>query len=127
MSKYIKQSSPFVVPTDDGKTIREHFGLASINDGGEPPQTPEFDEITFVFRGQKQIVIDNSDTVILGPGESLLTKSGCKVQYSNPFEEECEYLSISGQSRRLTLALYQGFIKVFYKILYIFNTNRYSY
>ena len=107
MSKYIKQSSPFVVPTDDGKTIREHFGLASINDGnysvahmiapagwGEPPQTPEFDEITFVFRGQKQIVIDESDTVVLGPGESLLTKSGCKVQYSNPFEEECEYLSI---------------------------------
>ena len=107
MSKYIKQSSPFLVPTDDGKTIREHFGLASINDGdysvahmvapagwGEPPQTPEFDEITFVFRGQKQIVIDDSDTVILGPGESLLTKSGCKVQYSNPFEEECEYLSI---------------------------------
>ena len=107
MSKYIKQSSPFVVPTDDGKTIREHFGLASINDGnysvahmiapagwGEPPQTPELDEITFVFRGQKQIVIDESDTVVLGPGESLLTKSGCKVQYSNPFEEECEYLSI---------------------------------
>ena len=107
MSKYIKQSSPFVVPTDDGKTIREHFGLASINDGnysvahmiapagwGEPPQIPEFDEITFVFRGQKQIVIDESDTVVLGPGESLLTKSGCKVQYSNPFEEECEYLSI---------------------------------
>ena len=107
MSKYIKQSSPFVVPTDDGKTIREHFGLASINDGnysvahmvapagwGEPPQTPEFDEITFVFRGQKQIVIDDNDTVILGPGESLLTKSGCKVQYSNPFQEECEYLSI---------------------------------
>ncbi len=107
MAKYIKQSSPFVVPTTDGKTIREHFGLASIHDGdysvahmiaparwGEPPQTPEFDEITFVFRGQKQIIIDDTETVILGAGESLLIKSGCKVQYSNPYDEECEYLSI---------------------------------
>ncbi len=107
MAKYIKQNSPFVVPTTDGKTIREHFGLASIHDGdysvahmiaparwGEPPQTPEFDEITFVFRGQKQIIIDDTETVILGAGESLLIKSGCKVQYSNPYDQECEYVSI---------------------------------
>ena len=107
MNKYIKQTNPFVVPTDDGKTIREHFGLASIQDGdysvahmvapagwSEPPQTPEFDEITFVFRGQKRILIDDKDEVILGPGESLLTKKGCKIQYSNPYDQECEYLSI---------------------------------
>jgi len=106
MSNYIKQTNPFIVPTDDGKTIREHFGLASIHDGNysiahmiappqwsEPPQTPEFDEITFVFRGQKKILIQGKDEVILGPGESLLTKAGCKVQYSNPFDQECEYIS----------------------------------
>jgi mannose-6-phosphate isomerase-like protein (cupin superfamily) len=107
MSKYIKQTNPFVVPTNDGKTIREHFGLASIHDGdysvahmiappgwSEPPQTPEFDEITFVFRGQKQILIDDTKTVVLGAGESLLTKAGTKIQYANPYDQECEYLSI---------------------------------
>ena len=106
MSNYIKQSHPFVVPTDDGKVIREHFGLASINHGNysvahmiapphwsEPPQTPEFDEITFVFRGQKKILINGTDEIVLGPGESLLTKSGTTVQYSNPHDQECEYVS----------------------------------
>lgn len=105
--KYIKQTTPFVVPTTDGKVIREHFGLASINDGpysvahmiapsgwSEPYQTPAFDEITFVFRGQKEIIIEGEAPIILGPGESLLIKKNCRVKYANPFEEETEYLSI---------------------------------
>ena len=33
MTGYVKQSAPFVVPTDDGKLIEEHFGHASIGDG----------------------------------------------------------------------------------------------
>jgi len=30
MKNYKVQRAPFVVPTDDGKLIEEHFGLASI-------------------------------------------------------------------------------------------------
>ena len=73
-NKYILQINPFVVPTNDGKSIKEHFGLASTGETGhsiahmiappkwgEPYQTPEFDEITFVFRGhywlQHQILL----------------------------------------------------------------------
>ena len=105
--KYIKQTNPFVVPTTDGKVIREHFGLASINDGpysvahmiappgwSEPFQTPAFDEITFVFKGQKQITIEGEDPIILSAGESLLIKKNCRVKYSNPFEVETAYVSI---------------------------------
>lgn len=66
MPKYILQNSPFIVPTDDGKLIEEHFGKSSIDVGdfsiahmiappgwSEPFQIPVFDEITYVLKGKK--------------------------------------------------------------------------
>ncbi len=104
--KYIKQTQPFIVPTDDGKSIKEHFGLASTDESkysvahmvappqwGEPYQTPQFDEITFVIKGRKKIIIDDTEEIVLNAGESILIKSGCRVQYSNPFDEPVEYLA----------------------------------
>lgn len=104
--KYKVQTNPFVVPTDDGKIIKEHFGRAS--DGNtelsiahmvappgwsEPFQTPEFDEYTFIFKGKKQFIIDG-DTVVLEAGQSIKIEKGTRIQYSNPFTEPCEYLAI---------------------------------
>lgn len=104
--KYFKQTNPFIVPTEDGKSIIEHFGLASTGEKGyslahmkapagwsEPYQTPQFDEITFVIKGKKRIMIEDEE-IILSAGESLLTKKGCRIQYSNPYEEEVEYIAI---------------------------------
>jgi mannose-6-phosphate isomerase-like protein (cupin superfamily) len=104
--KYIIQDAPFVVPTTDGKTIKEHFGLASDGNANisiahmiapagwsEPFQTPEFDEYTFIIKGKKQFIIDN-ETVILEAGQSIKIPQNTRVQYSNPFDEECEYLAI---------------------------------
>lgn len=106
MKNFTIQKSPFIVPTTDGKTIKEHFGLAS--DGNtdlslahmiappgwsEPFQTPEFDEFTFIIKGKKQFII-NDETVILSAGESIKIKKNTRVQYSNPFTEPCEYLAI---------------------------------
>lgn len=105
--KYFKQVNPFIVPTEDGKVIKEHFGLASTDENkyslahmiappgwSEPYQQPEFDEVTFVIKGRKRIKIDNKEEVIIGAGESILIKKDCRVQYSNPFEEKVEYISI---------------------------------
>jgi len=105
--KYFKQTQPFVVPTTDGKTIREHFGLASTEDKdfslahmiappgwSEPYQTPEFDEVTFVFKGQKKFIIDEQEEIIVAAGESILIKAGTRIQYSNPFEEDCHYVAL---------------------------------
>ena len=102
---YYHQKAPFVVPTDDGKLIEEHFGLASTGEGqaslahmvapphwSEPFQRPEFDEYTFLYRGRKKIEADGIE-IILNPGESLLIKAETRVRYSNPFEEEAEYVS----------------------------------
>lgn len=105
MKKYYIQKNPFVVPTSDGKLIEEHFGKASIDTGdysfahmiappnwSEPFQIPEFDEITFIISGRKKIEVNGND-FILCKGESICIKRGSRVRYSNPFEEQCEYVS----------------------------------
>lgn len=104
--KYFKQNKPFRVPTTDGKLIEEHFGLASTRTPSysiahmvapphwsEPHQKPEFDEITIVIRGRKMAEVDGEE-IVIGAGETLLVKSGARVKYSNPFEEETEYWSV---------------------------------
>ena len=102
---FIHQTKPFIVPTNDGKLIEEHFGNTTGNKEisiahmvappgwGEPFQTPEFDEWTLVSRGKKQIEADG-ETIIVSAGESILIKKGTRVRYSNPFNEECEYWSV---------------------------------
>ena len=106
MKKYIVQQSPFVVPTTDGKLIEEHFGNASDNNSqisiahmiappkwNEPFQTPEFDEYTYIIKGKKQFIIEG-DVVVLEAGQSIKIEKHARVQYSNPFDEPCEYISV---------------------------------
>lgn len=103
---YHIQKSPFIVPTTDGKIIEEHNGLATdgnkhmslarmIAPSGwsEPFQTPEFDEYTYIIRGKKQFIIGD-ETIVLKAGESIKVDRNVRVQYSNPFKEECEYIAI---------------------------------
>lgn len=106
MKKYILQKNPFSVPTNDGKSIIEHFGKASDGNANisiaqmvappfwsEPFQTPEFDEFTLILSGRKQFIIDG-ETLVLAKGESIKVLKNTRVQYSNPFNEPCEYVSI---------------------------------
>ena len=114
--KYSIQNNPFVVPTTDGKIIKEHFGLASDSNSqisiahmlappnwSEPFQTPEFDEYTFIIKGKKQFVIDN-ETIILEAGQSIKIEKHTRVQYSNPFNEICEYIAICTPAFSIDLA-----------------------
>jgi len=104
--KYTIQQRPFVVPTTDGKLIEEHFGNATTQDSNisiahmiappkwsEPFQTPEFDEYTYIIKGKKQFIIDD-EIVVLEAGQSIKIEKNTRVQYSNPFQSECEYLAI---------------------------------
>ncbi|WP_445738080.1 cupin domain-containing protein [Mariniflexile sp.] len=103
---YIIQNKPFVVPTTDGKLIKEHFGMATNGNAqlsmahmiapagwSEPFQTPEFDEYTFIIRGKKQFIIEN-ETIVLEAGQSIKINKNTRVQYSNPFTEVCEYIAV---------------------------------
>jgi mannose-6-phosphate isomerase-like protein (cupin superfamily) len=105
MGKYTIQKRPFIVPTEDGKLIEEHFGNATIQSPlsiarmvappfwSEPFQTPDFDEYTLILKGKKQFKFDD-ELVILKEGESIKINKGTRVQYSNPFEKEVEYISV---------------------------------
>ncbi|EAQ41558.1 MULTISPECIES: cupin domain-containing protein [unclassified Polaribacter] len=106
MKKYKIQKSPFVVPTTDGKLIEEHFGNATTKQSDisiahmvappnwkEPFQTPQFDEYTYIIKGKKQFIIED-EKIVLSAGESIKIEKNVRVQYSNPFQEECEYIAI---------------------------------
>lgn len=103
--KYKIQKSPFVVPTEDGKLIEEHWGNSTGNSNisiahmvapsgwSEPHQTPDFDEFTLIIKGKKQFEIDG-EIHVLEAGQSILIQKGARVRYSNPFDSECEYIAI---------------------------------
>ena len=104
--KYFHQSKPIKIPVPGNKLIEEHFGLASTQhkefslahmiappQWGEPPQKPEFDELTIMIKGSMKIVLDK-ETVTIKAGETFWVKAGHKVQYSNPFDEESEYWAV---------------------------------
>ncbi len=116
MSGYKIQTNPFVVPTTDGKLIEEFFGLATDGNPNisvahmiappgwsEPFQTPEFTEYTYIFRGKKQFLVDG-EKIILEAGQSIKIEKNTRVQYSNPFEEECEYIAICTPAFSIDLA-----------------------
>lgn len=104
--KYFIQNKPFVVPTTDGKLIEEHFGNATDQNSKisiahmiappkwrEPFQTPEFEEYTYIIKGKKQFIIED-ETIILEAGQSIKIEKNTRVQYSNPFDIECEYIAV---------------------------------
>ncbi len=105
MSKFRIQKSPFKVPTSDGKTILEFWGITTGNPDvsiaymkapagwSEPFQTPEFDEVTLVLKGRKLVELQG-EKVVIEAGQSILVEKGATVQYSNPFDETCEYVSV---------------------------------
>ena len=102
---YHIKKTPFVVPTNDGKLIQEHFGNATDGNShisiahmikphrSEPFQTPEFDEYTFIIKGKKRFTIEG-DIVDVEAGQSIKIEKHTRVQYSNPFNTACEYLAI---------------------------------
>lgn len=105
MSSYKIAKEPFIVPTTDGKLIQEIWGNSNDNASvsiahmvappqwSEPFQTPEFEEYTYILRGRKQFEIDG-ETILLKAGESIRLQPGVRVRYSNPYDEECEYISV---------------------------------
>ena len=106
MKKYFIQKAPFSVPTTDGKRIEEHHGIATTGnkdisiahmiappEWSEPFQIPEFEEYTFIISGKKQFIIED-EIIVLEAGQSIKIEANTRVQYSNPFDEPCEYIAV---------------------------------
>jgi len=104
--RYVHATSGTMIPVPGGKQIKELIGrvhtqtpelslahMVAPAGWGEPPQTPEFGELTVVVRGRVRLEVDG-DEVIVGAGEAIWTPAGLRVHFSNPFEEESEYYAV---------------------------------
>ena len=49
--------------------------------------------LPYIIKGKKQFIIEG-ETIILEAGQSIKIEKNIRVQYSNPFKEECEYIAI---------------------------------
>ena len=106
---YTKTEAPQIIIAagNKPKKIEEYVGRVAtgnqavsiarmISPGGwsEPAQIPEFDEYSIVLRGELQVQLDDSETIILSAGQAVSVKAGVKVQYSTPGEDGAEYISV---------------------------------
>jgi quercetin dioxygenase-like cupin family protein len=106
MKGYKLQTNPTRIPANKEKIIEEYFGLSSDGDPeisiaqmtappgwSESYQTPNFDEFTLVISGKKQVIVNN-EKITLHSGQSIKVFKNSRVQYSNPYDEPCKYVSI---------------------------------
>ena len=59
----------------------------------EPAQSPEFDEYTFVIRGEVHVKTEE-DHLVIKEDELFFARKGLRVQYSTPGPDGAEYIAI---------------------------------
>ena len=67
--------------------------MVSPSGWSEPGQTPEFDEVTVVLRGQLQVE-SLSGMHQISAGQAIIVKRGEWVRYSSPSPDGAEYIAI---------------------------------
>jgi mannose-6-phosphate isomerase-like protein (cupin superfamily) len=104
MPVHIKNPTVIKAAGNKPKLIEEYVGRVNSNNSDisiarmqspagwiEPAQTPEFDEITFVLRGQVNIVC-NDNIFEVNQHEIFIATKGEKIQYKTP--AGAEYIAI---------------------------------
>jgi len=98
--------SPTRIPVPGGKTIDEHVGRVTTGSENvsiahmvapsgwtEPPQTPEFEELTLVLHGTLLVEHDGGVLEVHG-GQSVISFAGERVRYSTGPDEGAEYVAV---------------------------------
>lgn len=98
-------TTPVRIPVPGGKIIDEHVGAASTGEKAvsvahmiapagwdEPAQTPEFDEITVVLKGEVRVEHADGVTSVVA-GQSVVTRKGERVRYTVG-DEGAEYIAV---------------------------------
>jgi quercetin dioxygenase-like cupin family protein len=97
--------TPVRVPVPGGKVIEEYVGRPSTGTSqvsvarmaappgwDEPPQTPDFDEVTVVLRGTVRVEHDGGVLDVVA-GQAVLTRAGERVRYAVGVEG-AEYVAV---------------------------------
>lgn len=105
MPQHIRKPSRVRAAGNKPKIIDEFVGNANTQTVGlslahmrspsgwaEPGQTPEFDEYTYVLKGEL-VVEHRGGKMTVAAGEAIVTRKGEWVRYSTPGAEGAEYIS----------------------------------
>jgi len=60
----------------------------------EPGQRPEFDEYTYVLRGELRVEHEGGEAIVVKAGQAIQTPRGEWVRYSTPGDNGCEYIAV---------------------------------
>ncbi len=106
MPRLIESSTQVAAAGTPPKIIEELVGRVNTGDDAvsiahmrspsgwlEPGQRPEFDEFTYVLRGQLLIEHETGELVVPA-GAAVHTRSGEWVRYSSPGPEGAEYIAV---------------------------------
>jgi mannose-6-phosphate isomerase-like protein (cupin superfamily) len=98
-------AAPTRIPVPGGKIIDEYVGRVTTGTSAvsvahmvapagwsEPPQTPEFDEVTVVLAGT--VLVEHADGVLaVNAGQAVVTRAGERVRYSTG-DEGARYVAV---------------------------------
>jgi mannose-6-phosphate isomerase-like protein (cupin superfamily) len=98
-------AAPTRIPVPGGKIIDEYVGRVTTGTSAvsvahmvapagwsEPPQTPEFDEVTVVLAGT--VLVEHADGVLaVNAGQAVITRAGERVRYSTG-DEGARYVAV---------------------------------
>ena len=106
MPKLIRTPVVIEAAGNKPKRIEEFAGRASsghetvsvarmVSPGGweEPPQRPEFEEITVVLRGAVRVESEGG-TLDVRAGQGVIVGPGEQVRYSTPGDDGAEYIAV---------------------------------
>ena len=106
MPRLIEQPKVVTAAGNKPKRIEEFAGRVSsghenvsiarmVSPSGweEPPQRPEFEEITVVLRGTVRVEAD-SGVLEVHEGQAVIAHAGERVRYSTPGDEGAEYIAV---------------------------------
>ena len=88
-----KRIEEFVGRVNSGTESLSLARMTSPSGWQEPGQTPEFDEFTFVLRGEL-VVESRSGTLTVAAGQAVIARAGEWVRYSTPHTDGAEYIAI---------------------------------
>lgn len=107
MVKLIENTTRIEAAGNLPKLIDEVFGRVNSGDAGisiahmqsppgwqEPGQRPEFDEYTYVLKGEIVVETEDGAALTAGAGQAIHAPAGQWVRYSTPAASGCEYIAI---------------------------------
>ncbi len=106
MPIHIKRPSIIQATGTKPKIIKEYIGrvnsktsevsiahMQSPSGWQEPGQTPQFNEYTYVLKGQ--LVVEHKNGIMkVNAGEAIITNQGEWVKYSTPDAQGAEYIAV---------------------------------